>query len=180
MNSILPSRQPNYFSNPTMWLGQLKQSLPYLQADPASRRRMEENVSKGLPSDIDPQRVFVSGFTSGYTPIYSAALGPSGGFGGGWGSIGMDREPKSTGKLQAGAPLGSAGSSGTDLARRMRGEGGPQPAESTPTPAMPSGGSPLSFTGFGGMMRKQEEEMNRGLGFLTGFGGIPRFPFSNY
>jgi len=61
--------------------------------------------------------------------------------------------------------------------RSMGLSGGPQPNATIQTPTT---GSPQSFAGFGGMMREQEEEMNRGLGSLTGFGGIPRFPFSNY
>lgn len=165
--------------NPFTRQARLAASPLFRQAGPEGQRRMSENVQKGLPANIDPQRIFVSGYTGGGTiPQYSAVMGAMG-FGGGWGSVGMDRERKgSTGKLTSGPALGSAGSSGYDLARGMR--GGPQPAEATPTPSMPSGGSPLSFTGFGGMMREQERETNRGLGSLTGFGGVPRFPFSNY
>jgi hypothetical protein len=173
--------QPSFRSPEQDWL-QLRDSLVYRQAGAEGKRRMETNVSKGLPANF---------VTEEWEPFGSRGIDPTGrnmtqgyfrrpsGFGGGWGSVGMDRERKgSTGKLTSGPALGSAGSSGYDLARGMR--GGPQPAEATPTPSMPSGGSPLSFTGFGGMMREQERETNRGLGSLTGFGGVPRFPFSNY
>lgn len=169
----------NYLqNNPFTRQANLNRSIAYRQTDPRGRRRMERAVSMGLPANVIPEQMIPIG-SRGITP-YGANIPmtyalPPAGFGGGWGSIGMDREPRSTGKLQAGAPLGSSGSSGYDLARSMR--GGPQPAEST---LMSSGGSPLEFTGFGGMMREQEEEMNRGLGSLTGFGGIPRFPFANY
>jgi len=169
---------------PQRRMEELQQSSYYRQASPAANRRMEQAVSMGLSPMANP---------ADWTPFGSLGIDPSGrnkpmgylppqgGFGT-FGSVGMDRERKgSTGRIQSGAPLGSAGSSGYDLARRMQG-GGPQPAEATPTPAMPSGGSPLSQTGFGEMMRKQEEEemkMPR-IGSLTGFGRIPNFPFSNY
>jgi hypothetical protein len=161
MNPIISSRQPTSMQdymrdNPFTRQARLEASLPFRQAGPEGQRRMSENVQKGLPPDIDPQRIFVSGYTAGYTPIYSAVLGASGGFGGGWGSIGMDREPKSTGKLKAGAPLGSAGSSGYDLAKRMRGGGGPQPAAGVATdiakgqaPTLTDTPSPYSGFGFG-------------------------------
>lgn len=148
-------------------LSELKSSVAYRQADIKSQRRMEENVARGLPFNLDPDRWEKINIGGGYGVKYRFI--PSG-FGGGWGSVGRPQE--STGKTQRGAELGAAGSSGYDLYRKMMAEkfGGPQPAQSI-----------LPFTGFGQRLREEEATTGgiRGaLGGITSFGGVPMFPFA--
>jgi len=159
MNPILPSRQPTSMvdymrNNPYTRSAQLATSPIFKQADVESQRRMSQNVARGLPSDIDPQRIFVSGYTGGGTiPQYSAVLGPMG-FGGGWGSIGMDRERNQRG-----------GGAQTELPPTS--SGGPQP--NTGMENMPNNFSqPLSM-GLGGL---SEQPATSPLAQST----VPKFP----
>lgn len=195
---MFPSINPALRNPEQNWL-QLRDSLAYRQTDDKGRRRMERAVSMGLASNVDPESVVPVGFKGGVPRMSpSGTLDPSSlvygiprsGWGSGWGSVGMQNGPqKGTGRIQSGTPLGSAGSSGTELAERMRQDrtGGPQPMAQTPEITQrPMGdtGSPFGFTPFAERMRQEEESrqsgLSGGMASLTGFGSIPRFPFSNY
>jgi hypothetical protein len=129
MNPIISSREPRSMQdwmrdNPFTRQARLAASPPFRQAGPEGQRRMSENVQKGLPANIDPQRIFVSGYTGGGTiPQYSAVMGAMG-FGGGWGSVGMDRMGGNNMSQLPPTSEGRPTSQGT-----VASGGGPQPTE---------------------------------------------------
>lgn len=145
------------------------------QADPRSQRRMMANVAKGLPADIDPQRIFSTGAAPSM-PQYGAVLGAMG-FGGGWGQVGQPQTGSTKAERDA-----------SRMAERqnvpMGGLGFSQPQ------SMGISGDPMSFTSFGqstyggpqptAKMAPIRSVLPEDRNQLTGFGEIPRFPFSNY
>ena len=147
-------------------LRSLRESLAYGQAGMEGKQRMERVVSMGLPANSDINKIHRLGYDPEMRrPIYAAPRPqPFGTFG----SIGMnnDEQPVSLPRTPT-MP-----------------SGGPQPAQgTTPAPIVPeikktelgTSGGAIAFTPFG---RMAEFNFPSLAGSLTGFGGIPRFPFA--
>jgi hypothetical protein len=125
MNRMIYSRQPTSMmdymrNNPYTRQLALRDSPIMLQADPRAQRRMMENVAKGLPADVDPQRVFRT-FADPSMPQYGTFLGASGGFGGGWGQVGLPQTGSTKSERDAARRGGDSGE--TEIARREAPEG---------------------------------------------------------
>ena len=152
-------------------LSGLKQSLPYKQTDWRGRQRMEQMVAMGLPFNTDPSRVRAEpALTSamGGRPIYSTSMPQPWGT---WGGFGQNEEDR---PVKLPEPIGI------------------EPATTSPAQPRKSelgmSGEPIAFTPFGERVRQESQPQPRAgspfpagtVGSLTGFGGVPRFPYANY
>jgi hypothetical protein len=159
----------------------LRESLAYKQAGMEGKGRMERAVGMGLPPNTDLNRVQQVGYDpTRQQPIYAAPRPQPFGT---WGSFGGGKERNEP----------------VPTPQPPEGGGGPQPAQGTGAPFTAperslgtSASSPLSFTGFGRTIGESAyrtptipstvpSPIPRGTTeTLTGFGGVPRFPFAGY
>lgn len=159
---------------------QLNKDLGYIQADEKGRRRMEANYRMGFPLNTDPNKIEKVGYDPTRGPIYRAPKPLPWGT---WGSFGGGKERNEP----------------VPTPQPPEGGGGPQPAQGTGAPFTAperslgtSASSPLAFTGFGRTIGESAyrtptipptvpSPISRGTTeTLTGFGGVPRFPFAGY
>lgn len=163
------------YSRPYMERMQMRQSLPYIQASTEGQRRMEQAVSMGLGQMSDPESFRRTGTINPLTgmPLYGISRSPFGS----WGQVG-EQQTGLTKEERASIKKGRSESGATKES---------QPAFTGPE-SMGMTGSAMAFTPFsrisGGPQPTAPMAPIRSFlpqgNALTGFGGIPRFPYSNY
>ena len=151
----------------------LRESLAYSQAGMEGKQRMERVVSMGLPANTDINKIQRVGYDPEMRrPVYVAPRPQAWGT---YGSIGMDKEERPVAIKPPPPPP-------------------PPPDAPAPPPTeikkteLGESGAPIAFTPFGERVRQESQPQPKAgspfpagtVGSLTGFGGIPRFPYANY
>lgn len=162
---------------PAQRMAGLQSSLAYRQAGREGQQRMETLVGMGLPAQTDInkariERVGIGGFE------YSAPRVAFGTWGAGDGKDG-ERKEQASKRYEIEKERRSQMAMENRRQYYPEDSGGPQPAQQqsnyiSGTPFADRIGYPV----LGGGVR--QEQPTTPAGSLTGFGGIPRFPFAGY